>query len=84
MKNLENKSLFSNETLDSIAMAKLYGGIEAEANKTYCGLAKCNCPYTYCNGAKCSKTCTCVYDDAIGATFTVGATEGISPVLRTD
>ena len=82
MGKLENKSLFSNETLDSIAMAKVYGGAEL-AGHTYCSSGtKCNCTFTYCDGAKCAPSCTCVYDDATGVTFTVG-TIGESPILKT-
>ena len=37
---LENKSLFSNETLDSIAMAETYGGATEDSNNK-CGESKC-------------------------------------------
>jgi hypothetical protein len=47
MENTDKKSsLFSNETLDSIAMAEVYGGAQAK-----------NCPNTYCSGAKCVDGC---------------------------
>jgi hypothetical protein len=41
----EKNSLFSNETLDSIAMAEIYGG-EGEPTNGYC--ASCPTTYVYC------------------------------------
>jgi len=52
---LENKSLFSNETLDSIAMAETYGG-EAQDVNVFCG--KRNCENAKCD-ASCGAKCEC-------------------------
>ena len=54
---LEKKSLFSNETLNSIVMAEVYGGEDKKdhcslcVTDDHCGGAKCSCP-TY-SGDKC-------------------------------
>jgi hypothetical protein len=55
MKKLEEKkeiNLFSDETLDSIAMAEIYGGAESNSGcsyTSYCPVQQCNCPsYDVC------------------------------------
>jgi hypothetical protein len=60
MENTDKKSsLFSNETLDSMAMAEIQGGA-AGTTKTNCGFAKCSTScgnYTYCAAANCVEGC---------------------------
>ena len=82
MGKLENKSLFSNETLDSIAMAELYGGV-AVAGNTYCGGADCNCIHKFCGTTKCYTACTNEIADTTGDTFIVGAIGVETSVLKT-
>ena len=54
-KKLVNKSLFSNETLDSMVMAEVYGAEASMIICLFCSKYQCKCHLdSNCDGADCS------------------------------